>query len=239
MAAQRKTRLARVKEQEAKKSLVRYTFYTIAIVAFVALVGVPLVIPRITQFIDETTGRGNGINSGDTTPPPPPNLRDVPRYSNENTIDISGNTEPGAKVYLVVNGKDQELLADAQGSFTSSVSLMDGQNEIYAFSEDQAGNKSNNSVSYSITIDKEPPELTINFPKDGSIFFKQENSVQIEGQTESGASVDINERVAIVNRDGKFSMRVSLSEGANNFDIIAVDEAGNETKVTLTLSYTP
>lgn len=239
MPVQRKTRLTRIKEQEVKRSGVRYIFLTIGVIAFLVLVGLPFVIPRLTQIVDHTTGRGNGGSSDDTTPPPPPNLKHIPMYVNENTVEVSGNTESGAKVYLVINGRDQEYIADAQGSFSTVANLQDGENEVFAFAEDAASNRSNDSTVYKVIVDKEPPEVQINSPKDGSIFFDQENSVQIEGQTEADASVRVNDRVAIVNRDGKFSVRVNLNEGGNNFDIVATDQAGNETKTTLTVSYTP
>lgn len=240
MAQRRKTRLARTQEKEAKKDLFKYVLLTIGLFAFIAFVGLPFIIPRITSLIDQTSGRsGSALNSDDTTPPPPPTLRNIPRYTNASSIEVTGFTEAGATVHIVVNGKGTEVISDAGGSFTTRVDIREGENELSAFAVDQAGNESGKSQSYTITQDTEEPPLEIIKPQDGAIFFGNERSTQIEGQTEAGARVTINDRVAIVNFEGKFAMQVGLSEGGNNFKIVVSDEAGNTTEKNLTVSYSP
>jgi len=209
------------------------------LLAFLAFVAVPFIIPRITSFIDESTGRNNISENGDTTPPSPPRLRDVPRYVNENSLEINGSTEPGAKVYVVINGKDEKLIASTSGTFNTTVQLPLKENEIFAFSEDEAGNKSTDSQTYIVTVDNEKPTLEIIKPKDGDIKFGQENYVEVEGQTEDAAHITINGRVAILNNEGKFNMRIGLNEGKNDIEIVAKDEASNETKIIITVSYSP
>lgn len=55
----------------------------------------------------------------------------------------------------------------------------------------------------------------------------------IRGQTLPDAVVSINGALVEVDANGNFSLRVTLDEGANVFDIIATDEEANE--VTLEL----
>ena len=235
-----RSRLAKTQEAREKKDLLRYAFFTIGIIAFVLLVGIPFVIPRITAVIDQTSGRNStGFNPGDTTPPPPPHLRDLPRYTSEGSVEVAGFTEAGATVSVVVNGRADQVIADAGGGFTLRVDLVAGDNKISAFAVDQAANESGKSREYLVTVDTEEPSLEVIKPQDGAIYFGNERNVQIEGQTESGARITINDRVAIVNAEGKFAMQVGLSEGGNTFTIKAYDEAGNTTEKSLTLSYTP
>ena len=52
--------------------------------------------------------------------------------------------------------------------------------------------------------------------------------VTLRGQTLAGADVSINGDLVNVDVNGNFSIQAALEEGANVFDIIATDEAGNE-----------
>jgi hypothetical protein len=67
----------------------------------------------------------------------------------------------------------------------------------------------------------------------------ENRQISIEGQTESGAQVNINGRWAVVDTNGKFNYTLSLEDGDNNFVITSKDEAGNETQLELNIVFTP
>lgn len=236
---QRQTRLNRTQQREAKKALFKYLAFTFFLIAAFALFIIPFLIPKITSLLENTLSKKALTMSDDVTPPPPPKINDLPRFSNQRNIEIKGFTEPGATVYFVVNKRDQKVVADKSGHFSIDTELVEGENEIYAFAQDSAGNKSTSSQTSIVIGDYEPPEINIISPQDGAIVFGKDRSVRIEGETNENAKITINERVAIINKSGRFNLSVILEEGSNNFEIIALDAAGNETKKNLTLSYTP
>jgi len=63
-------------------------------------------------------------------------------------------------------------------------------------------------------------------------------TVTIEGTVNEEARIWINERLVIVDQ-GVFRNSYRLSQGSQDIVIKAVDQAGNETETTLTLSYQP
>lgn len=76
--------------------------------------------------------------------------------------------------------------------------------------------------------DKTPPPLRLS----KKMVF--ENIVIITGQTESDASVTVNDESVDVEPDGSFShFMVLISDGANNINVIARDTAGNVTRKSL------
>jgi tripartite motif-containing protein 71 len=57
----------------------------------------------------------------------------------------------------------------------------------------------------------------------------------IEGETEPGASVTINQKEVVVSGEGKFNTQIELVKGDNSILVLATDKAGNQAKQTITV----
>jgi len=240
MAARRRpSRLARTRERKYTRNAVVFTLLGIGTVIAILFVGLPI-LARVIIAVSEFTGQGGSIKITDNTPPPPPRFDDLPDFTADDRLRVSGSTEAGATVIITFNGAGKELVASADGTFSTTFELVDGVNTLSAVAHDAAGNESARSPEVVITKDTEPPELEIITPEDGERFSGSAAAqIAIEGQTEKGVSARINDRVAIVNREGKFKHPVTLTEGENEYRISATDEAGNETEITLTIIFSP
>ncbi len=104
---------------------------------------------------------------------------------------------------------------------------------------DQFGLPGQRSVSrrFTMRIDTAPPFLRLKEPLSDKIY--REASVGISGETEPGASVSINGRIAAVSDDGRFQLISNLEAGQNQLDILARDAAGNETRLSREVIYMP
>lgn len=235
-------RYSRRKSTEEKKNIRKaflYGLLTIGAIVALLFFGLPSV-AKFAGFLSDLRSSNQPVDINDTTPPAPPTINEPPEVTNEVAIEITGKTEPGATIILFVNGDEEELLANKDGEFNYDWELLDGDNRISAKAKDAAGNESQETQTYEVTYDDEPPELTVNSPEDGKEFFgSRERQVTIEGTTEEGASVIINERVVVVDSEGNFTFLTTLSDGENNFTIKARDRAENETGQSLTLHFTP
>ena len=94
----------------------------------------------------------------DTIAPLPPDLSTTPSYTNDDTPDITGTTEPGAKVE-VLSGTTVLATADADdaGAFTATVALTGRETVIMARATDRAGNVGEPCDARTIILDTTPP----------------------------------------------------------------------------------
>lgn len=180
----------------------------------------------------------------DRIPPPPPYLQSVPKATNQDSLRISGFSEPGAKVTLFRGGaKIGEVVVDSEGGFSfEEVKLFEGENKIYAQAKDQAENESKPSTEQVTVYDKKPPKLVVESPQDKTVIEdEEERTVEIKGRVEDNLKVQItvNEQWTRADDEGNFSHRFRLEEGENKIKVVAKDEAGNETEKELTVSYEP
>jgi RHS repeat-associated protein len=109
-----------------------------------------------------------------------------------------------------------------------------GVHSISITATDKAGNQTVEQRSF--TIDSTAPAVVIDSPAD--LFATRENSVElVVAVTENGAlsSVTVGGTSLTASPDGKYRTTLSLSEGANFFEIRALDTAGNATVKGLTL----
>ena len=174
---------------------------------------------------------------GDVTPPPPPTLAVFPSYTNKTSLDITGKTEEGAIVTIYLDSSQKEVLANKDGKFTFVLTLKDGENSFYVKAKDSSGNVSQESQKYVVIFDNKVPLLTITNPSNTSFYGQAQRQVQIQGETESGVDLTVNDRLVVVDPNGKFTFNTSLVEGENQFVIKAFDEAGNESETEITLTF--
>ncbi len=210
---------------------------TIASLALLFFVGIP-VLGNLTGFISDLGKSNKPIANNDKTPPAPPKFGNFPDYTNQNKVELIGNTESGATVKLMFNGNSTEALADKDGKFTFNVDLDDGANNFNAFAVDSSGNEGQKTNDFKIVFDNKAPELTIDSPADGSQFFgTKQKQVTIQGTAEAEVQITINDRIVSVDGNGKFQYTSSLGEGENKFNIKVTDQAGNLTEKDLIFTF--
>lgn len=158
-------------------------------------------------------------------------LLTAPSYdlTNGPSVVVAGTTEPGASV--AVNGQAATIAPD--GSFSVTLSLVEGPNSIVVVATDSAGNVA--TLPRSITRDSIPPPLTLAGPATG--LATMQPAVLVSGTTEPGARVVVNGIVVSVAGDGSFAFLLALSEGANVIAAEARDLAGNVAMASVAVTY--
>jgi hypothetical protein len=236
----RRSRLSKKQEERNLRRAVLYIFLTLGLASILIFVGIPVLI-RTAIFLGNLRSSANLPEQGDTIPPSPPRLVVPFEATNSASFSLKGYTEPDVKIKLSNSGLSfGEVLADNQGLFSmENLKLTLGRNEITAVAIDSAGNESLPSIPAVIDYDTTPPDLTINQPTEGETISGPENKIMIEGQTEEGAKLTINDRLVIVGPEGKFSNEYPLNQGENHFTLVAQDKAGNQTTEELKVTYSP
>lgn len=204
-------------------------------------VGIPLMI-RLAVFFSEIRSSSAPIEQIDTIPPATPQLSTPPAATSSGTLQLRGYAEAGTSVTLFHNNQEAgEQVVDNNGEFLfSEIRLKDGLNRFYATAKDTAGNESVRSTTQTVIYDSNEPELSLKQPADGATFFgTSQQVITIEGTTDNDAIIRVNEQIITVTADGAFSGQYSLSEGENILVVTATDEAGNQARLTITVSYTP
>lgn len=239
MAKRRYSRLGRVEDQKNKRRAFIFIVGTIAAILLIFFFGLP-VVARFAAFLTEINQSSEPVDVSDTIPPVPPRFEPLPEATSEFNIEIKGSTEPGVTVIISVNRKEEEILANKDGEFTYSFALLDGNNTISAIARDSSGNESQKSQVHEIEYDNDPPSLNITNPEDGSEFFgSKQRQTLIEGQTEDNVTLNINDRLVVVESDGSFAFATTLNEGENQFTLKAEDTAGNKSETSIMLHFTP
>ncbi len=181
------------------------------------------------------------IINGDTLPPAPPLIDPIPEATNSAILEVSGRAEAFSELSLFLNGETiKKLAVEESGEFKiSDININEGENNVFATTQDESGNQSQESVRQTITFDKEPPTLEIEFPESDQSFSGDQREIVIRGKTEDSAVITVNERKVVVGLDGGFEASYSLADGSNTIIIIAKDKAGNQAKEEMTISYRP
>ncbi len=150
-------------------------------------------------------------------------------YTKEKEFTLKGKTEPTAFVYI----NDEEAELDADGYFEFFIELDEGKNEILVETEDDVGNKGEETLE--IYLDTKAPDLIITTP---DYTITSEERFYIVGQCdEEGVVVTIDDKKIELGKGGKFAYEVTLEKDVNTFEIKAVDKIGNESVVELHIVY--
>lgn len=148
-------------------------------------------------------------------------------WTNRPFYKIRGLTEPFAEI----SGGAFRVVADATGFFELTVNLSQEETIMRIEAVDRIGNR--NQTALTITLDTQAPSLVIYSPEDRTRY--QVGSAEIQGATEFGVLLMINDEAVQVAVDGVFRWVVTLKPGVNNVTVSAVDKAGNIALQTLTL----
>jgi hypothetical protein len=160
------------------------------------------------------------------------NVTSPPNRVNTPTIEIRGTTDPSAE--LAVNGEPVPLFPN--GSFSTTIDLIEGENSILLTATDPAGN--GYRVVVDVILDTIQPGLDVLHPLNGTWWNSE--SILIEGTTEPDAAITI-EGEGVPNIQGSFTFPLSLEQGNRSIRIIAVDLAGNLAirDIVLFIDWTP
>jgi len=232
------SRLESVEQKKNFRSAILLIILSIAAIAILIIVGIPA-LGRVASFVSDLRGSTSQSKSNDKTPPAPPRFGTYPDFTNQQSVSLSGTAEPEAIVKLTFNGTDQEVLVDKDGNFSfQNLNLFDGDNFFSAVTVDPAGNLSQKTADKKIVYDNKPPELSIDSPADGSAYFGSgQRQITIQGTTDAGVSITINERIVAVDESGKFQYTFTLNAGANKLIVKSVDQSGNSTEKEITLNF--
>jgi uncharacterized protein YfaP (DUF2135 family) len=164
-----------------------------------------------------------------------PILDSIDRVTKNERLVVSGRLPSFARggspsIEIAVNGALAAAPAiDADGKFQATVTLANGSNTIVVTAV--RGDERASALPRTILLDTVPPTLTVTRPADNATV--DGPNVPVEGKTETGATVTVNGNGTNVTADGTFATTVAASLGPLTIDVVARDQAGNETKKTL------
>lgn len=233
-----RSRLSKAVEKKTKKSLVFSLLGIIVITGLLVKFGVPFLV-NLAVFVSgsKESSKSSSFNTQDFIASPI--LNSIPDATNSAKTIVSGSALPDMSVKLYINDNLVDTTnTDEQGLFSfGEVKLSKGENTIKALVESRSGKESNPSNLATILFKDDPPSLSVDNPKDGQTFSKDENNVNVSGKTDSGAKITVNDYWAVVDVNGNFSYNLRLKDGENPITIKAVDQAGNTTETKITVSY--
>ena len=146
--------------------------------------------------------------------------------TNNPIMAVRGSTESTAKLFI---GSFAQTL-EAGGAFEGAVQLTEGNNTIDLSARDLAGNWAYLRVSG--VLDRTAPFLVVRSPQNGSV--TSQEFLSVEGDIERDALLFVN-GVGVFAL-GAFSQSVHLNEGDNTITVVARDLAGNEARVSRTIT---
>ena len=200
---------------------------------FPFLINLSLTISKLTHPETQEKKKGSYVQ--------PPIFNPILSGTNSAQLSLSGNALANQTINLYLNDSfNDKTTVKKNGTFSiPEVTLKTGENTIKAKAITNDGSESNFSDELIIIYKNSAPSLTIDSPKDGQAFSKDDNSVNISGKTDSKVTININDLRVIVNDNGSFSYNLPLKNGENKLVIVAVDEAGNKTEKELKVNYSP
>jgi glucodextranase-like protein len=234
------SRLKRLEERKNKKQAIQFGLLSVGFILLLIFIIFPLFI-KVTGTIGDARSSGSQIDKGDIIAPAPPNLISQFEATSSALVNLSGYSESGSTVYLMVNGNDlADILIEEDGSFKfEDIALTQGPNEIYCYAKDQAENQSQDSRKLEIIFDSQAPDLEISSPNDGDKFYDDEKELVVAGTTDNDATIRVNGYISTVDNEGNFVKKIQLKNGENEIKVEASDDAGNKTEETIKVSYTP
>jgi hypothetical protein len=146
--------------------------------------------------------------------------------TNQPTVVVSGQTEPGAALKI----NDNLVHLDANGRFEFTVMLTEGVNNITIVATDAAGNEV--PLWRNVNLDSVPPTLNIITPPNGLITNAAE--IDIRGIADGASSVKLNS-IGIKLLGQTFVTTLKLNPGLNTLLFEAWDDAGNHASLQITV----
>jgi RHS repeat-associated protein len=151
-------------------------------------------------------------------------------------VTVTGTVTGTTPITVTANGVGLTVTGN---SFSGSVPLAEGANDIAITATDPAGNAT--SVHRLGKLDTHAPVLTLTAPANASYTNSANSTVSGTVTDESAVTLTINGTPVTVGANGSFSTVVPLSAGSNQITVTATDAATNGTTLsrTVTLDQTP
>lgn len=134
------------------------------------------------------------------------------------------------------NLKTSSITMDGQAYTSGSKVAEAGSHTLLATAEDQAGSTTSRTVRF--TIDTVPPMLTVSTLTNNS--YTNNNILNVSGTASDDQSgvkeLKVNGTTVPVQPDNSFSQALVLADGANTITVDAIDQAGNQTSDSRTIT---
>jgi hypothetical protein len=138
--------------------------------------------------------------------------------TNQITILVTGSTDPDAQVRL----NDALVTVGADGNFSVTYTLDEGQNQLAFSARDRAGNAA--GLTRKVILDTVAPALEVASPLPGSLW--RTGDINVSGICEAGMTLTVNGE-AVPTETGTFAKAVRMAEGSGLITIEGRDAAGN------------
>ncbi|EOY5729990.1 BapA/Bap/LapF family large adhesin [Enterobacter bugandensis] len=191
--------------------------------------------PVITQVVDDVPERLGALNSGDST--------------NDTTPTLNGTAEPGSIVTIRQDGVDlTTIVIDSSGTwtYTPTTPLVNGTYTFTAVTTDGAGNTSQPSGGFTLTVDTTPPAAAtiatvtddvggVNGPLTSGDT-TDDTTPTLSGTAPADAVITVYDGTTLLGTatlDGSggwsFTPVIPLTDGPHTLTVHATDAAGNTT----------
>jgi len=232
-----RSRLERKEEEQITKKTVFLGFLTVVLFVAMVVFGLPLLV-KFSVFLGDIKNRDAGVDKEKIIPPLAPRIVMPYEATNSSKISISGLGEIGTTVELLKNDVSVgEVSTSDRGDFKfENIVLENGENSFNVVAISEKGGSSEVSKAVVVIYDNQPAEIVMMNPSEETLTVDY-SDFDIVGKAEKDASVLINGRVAMVDDEGKFKLKLQLSAGKNEIEIVARDLAGNETKKKINITY--
>jgi hypothetical protein len=170
-----------------------------------------------------------------------PLLDATPEFTKDPTLLLQGlvpsfGIAADRKVEVQLNGATATFKFDANGRFAVPLTLKEGPNHM-VIALIGPNNETIATTSQTVTLNRVPPPLMVSKPTNNDTI--DGTTLTVEGKSNPGTVVLVNDRSVIVGQDGSFSDSVTVAVGSLPITVIARDRAGNETKTQLTVTVKP
>jgi len=231
-----RSRLVRKQDEDITKKTVVLGGVTVLIFVAVLVFGLPLLI-KLSVLLGNSKSKSTD-NEEKLLPPLPPRLVVNFEATNSARFSIYGVAEPSVEVELLKDdlslGKE---MVDEKGGFSfTDITLDKGGNTFTAIASKEKEGQSELSKAVTVIYDDQPPSLVMSNPVEEKLTVENAD-FDIVGKSDKGVSVMINGKLAVVDDEGGFKLKVQLNAGKNNMEIVVRNPAGNEIKKIIELTY--
>ncbi len=240
-----KYRSRRSSRKLARKSRTNFII-SLCLIAFLVYATLTWILPFLINGVGSVKGTLSPakkvvVESSKNSTLAPPVLNISYEATNTAQINIRGYGTTNSKVAIFLDDEKKDTAdVSEDGTFEfKNIRLVIGTNNIYGKSIDEKNQESLPSKTLRIIYDNEKPKLSISEPQDNKKIQGGDKKIKIAGNTQINAQIFINGSQIIVDKDGNFSSDQTLNEGDNDFNIKAIDQAGNSTEMSRKITYQP
>jgi hypothetical protein len=232
-----RSRLGRKEDEEITKKTVVLGGITVLIFVLVLIFGLPLLV-KLSVLLGNAKSTSKSDNEEKILPPLPPRLMVSFEATNSAVFSISGVAEPAVEVELIKNDMSlgKKTVDDKGGFMFEGITLDNGENTFTALASTEKEGNSELSKAITVIYDDQPPFLKMINPSEDKISVDSAD-FDVTGESDKEVSVTVNGKLALVDDEGKFKLKVQLNAGKNSLEIVVRNQAGNEVKKTIEITY--